>query len=131
MSNYEIVDILNTLYSSESLINSRDPDKKLSVAILWKINGNIKTLKAIQERISEAEQKINDNYFTEEKSLEKDDGYREIKPEYQAEFLKKKQELMNIKNEVNLSMIKLSDISEIQLVPSDFMSIAFMIAEDE
>ena len=128
--NYEIIDILNALFSSDSLVNSKDPDKKLSVRILWKINGNINTLKAIQMRISEEEQKINEEYFNDEKSQKNENGLQEVKPEFRTEFLNKKQELMNIENEVELSMIKLSELADVKFVPSDFMSIAFMIEED-
>ena len=92
--NYEIIDILNALFSSDSLVNSKDPDKKLSVRILWKINGNINTLKAIQMRISEEEQKINEEYFNDEKSQKNENGLQEVKPEFRTEFLNKKQELM-------------------------------------
>lgn len=131
LKNYEIINILNSLYGEDSLINSKDPDKKLPVKILWKINGNIKTLKGIQERIQEEESKINEDYFNDEKSEMSAEGGQIIKEEYRAEFINKKNELMSIENEVNLSMINLNEIENLDFVPSDFMSIEFMIEDNE
>lgn len=131
LKNYEIINILNSLYREDSLINSKDSDKKLPVKILWKINGNVKKLKEIQERIQEEENEINEDYFNDEKSEMNAEGGQIIKEEYRAEFINKKNELMSIENEVNLSMIDLNEIENLDFIPSDFMSIEFMIEDNE
>ena len=130
LTNYEIVEILNKLYSPDGLIQSTDPDKKLPVPVLWKINGNIRKLKEIQDRISEEEQKINEAYFNDDKSETNEEGLQQVKPEFREAFINEKKELMNIENEVELSMIKLSDIEALSFVPSDFMLIEFMITDE-
>lgn len=124
LKNFEIINILNALFGDNSLLTSKDT--KLPVAILWKINGNVKALQAIQERIAEEERKINDEYFNNEKATEVN-GQLTIKQEYVNEFVGKKDELMNIENEVSLSMISIDSISDINLAPADFMAIEFMI----
>lgn len=127
--NLEIVNIINKLNDSDSLINSKNPDKKLSVAVLWKINGNLKALNTIYDRISEEEQKINAEYFNSKKSDTNADGQLEIKPQFREQFFKDKNDLMNIENEVEISMISLDELSAFNFIPADFLSIEFMITE--
>ena len=131
LKNYEIVEITNRLNRPDSIINSNDTDKKLPVRILWTINGNLKALKDIMQRISDEEQKINSEYFNEEKADTREDGQLEIKAQYRQEFIEKKSELMNIENEVEINMINLSDLSDFNFVPSDFTAIEFMLTDEE
>lgn len=130
LKNYEIVDILKELNDPDSIINSKSSDTKLSVKILWTISGNIKKLNDILDLIQEQEQAINDSYFNEDKSEVNDEGLYVVKSEFRNDFIKEKNDLMVIENEVELSMINLSDIQDFNFRPSDFMSINFMIFDD-
>jgi len=130
LKNYEIVDILKELNDPDSIINSKSSDTKLPVKILWTISGNIKKLNDILDLIQEQEQAINDSYFNEEKSEVNDEGLYVVKSEFRNDFIKEKNDLMVIENEVELSMINLSDIQDFNFRPSDFMSINFMIFDD-
>lgn len=130
LKNYEIVDILKELNDPDSIINSKNSDTKLPVKILWAISGNIKKLNDILELIHEQEQAINDSYFNDDKSEVNDEGLYVVKTEFRDEFIKEKNDLMLIENEVDLSMINLSDIQDFNFRPSDFMSINFMIFDD-
>lgn len=131
LRNYEIIDIANRLNNPDSIINSKDTDKKLPVRILWTINGNVKAIKSVLDRITEAEQKINEEYFNEEKSNSTENGQLEIKAEYRQEFIDKKKQLMEIENEVEITMIKLDELESFNFVPSDFASIEFMVTDEE
>lgn len=131
LRNYEIIDIANRLNNRDSIINSKDTDKKLPVRILWTINGNVKAIKSVLDRITEAEQKINEEYFNEEKSNSTENGQLEIKAEYRQEFIDKKKQLMEIENEVEITMIKLDELESFNFVPSDFASIEFMVTDEE
>lgn len=130
LKNYEIVDILKELNDPDSIINSKSSDTKLPVKILWAISGNIKKLNDILDLIQEQEQVINDSYFNEDKSDVNDEGLYVVKSEFRNDFIKEKNDLMLIENEVDLSMINLSDIQDFNFRPSDFMSINFMIFDD-
>lgn len=131
MTNMEIVNVIQTLNSPDSLINSNDPGKKLPVSLLWTINGNIKSLKVIFDRIHEEELKINQAYFNDEKSDPiNEEGVQEIKLEFREAFLKEKNELFAIKNDVDITIIPLDSIKDFQLTPSDFNSIGFMIDDE-
>lgn len=127
MTNMEIVNVIQTLNSPDSLINSNNSEKKLPVSLLWTINGNIKSLKVIFDRIHEEELKINQAYFNDEKSDMHEDGVQEIKMEFREEFSKEKNDLFAIKNDVDITIIPLDSIKDFQLTPSDFNSISFMI----
>ena len=131
LRNYEIIDIANRLNNPDSIINSKDTDKKLPVRLLWTINGNVKAIKSVLDRITEAEQKINEEYFNEEKSNSTENGQLEIKAEYRQEFIDKKKQLMEIENEVEITMIKLDELESFNFVPSDFASIEFMVTDEE
>ena len=130
MTNMEIVNVIQTLNSPDSLINSNDPEKKLPVSLLWTINGNIKSLKVIFDRIHEEELKINQAYFNDKKSEINEDGVQEIKMEFREEFLKEKNDLFAIKNDVDVTIIPLDSIKDFKLTPSDFNSISFMIDDE-
>ena len=131
MTNMEIVNVIQTLNSPDSLINSNDSEKKLPVSLLWTINGNIKPLKVIFDRIREEELKINQAYFNDEKSDPiNEEGVQEIKLEFREAFLKEKNELFAIKNDVDITIIPLDSIKDFQLTPSDFNSISFMIDDE-
>ena len=130
LKNYEIINILKILNDQDSIINSKNSDTKLSVKILWALSGNMKKFNDILEMITSQEQKINDEYFNEEKSDIDENGNYVIKPEFRDEFLKEKNDLMTIENEVDILMINLSDIQDLSFRPSDFMAINFMILDD-
>lgn len=131
LTNMQVREILSKLTDPESIVNTKDTSKRLPVPILWKINGNIKVLKAIQDRIQEEDEKINSDYFNEEKSDKTENGQLEIKPEFRTEFITKKEELYGIENALDLDVIKLDELSSFEFVPSDFMAIEFMITDEE
>ena len=130
LKNIEIFNIVRALSGEGGLLVSKNRD--LPVSVLWTINSNYKTLNGIFERIKEEEKKINDDYFIdEEKWFLNDDGIREVKDEFKEEFVNKKEELFEIPNDVDISMLRLADIEGFSLSPVEFNSIEFMITDEE
>ena len=130
LKNYEIVNIVRALNGEGGLLASKE--RVLPVSILWVINSNYKALNIIFERIREEEQKINNEFFGDsEKNFVNDEGIQEVKDEYKEEFTNRKNELFNISNDVDVSMLRLSDVELFSLSPVEFSSIDFMITEDE
>lgn len=120
LNNLQIIEILRGVNSIT------ESDTKYPVAFLWKLNGNIKKLSEIQSRIAEEEQKIDSEYSTEEKATQNENGWQ-IKEEFRAEFVGKKQELFAIENEIDLDLIPISMIEQLEFTPSEFEALSIMI----
>lgn len=125
LTNYQVVEILRKLNSTESFLHS---STKYPVSFLWKVNGNIKKLSAINDRIAEEEQRINAEYSTEERAITDESGTR-IKEEYRDAFIKEKNELFSIENNIEIDTLVLSDIEHLEFSPAEFDSIGFMLEE--
>lgn len=122
LTNLQIVEILRGINSIT------ESDTKYPVSFLWKVNGNVKKLSEIQQRIAEEEQKIDSEYSTEEKATQNENGWQ-IKEEFRAEFVSKKQELFSIENEIDLDVIAVSEIEQLEFTPSEFEALSVMIEE--
>lgn len=135
--NGEILEIVDKLSDPNSLLNTSDPTKKLSVKILWKIDGNFRKLRDIAQRVYEKRATIenifSDDSKSEEVSISEETGetVRRVKPEYLKDFHSQLNELLEIENTIDLEYVPISAFDEISLVPSDFISIRFMIDGDE
>lgn len=127
LTNYQIVEILRKLNSPESFLHS---STKYHVSFLWKVNGNIKKLSAIHDRIAEEEQRINGEYSTAERAVTDENGVR-IKEEYQESFVKEKTELFGIENEIEVDMINITDIEGLEFTPEEFSGLLFMVDRDD
>lgn len=127
LTNYQVVEILRKLNSPESFLHS---STKYPVSFLWKVNGNIKKLSAIHDRIAEEEQRINAEYSTEERAITDENGVR-IKEEYREGFIKEKNELFGIENEIEVDMINITDIEGLEFTPEEFSGLLFMVDRDE
>jgi len=124
LTNLKIIEILRGINSIT------ESDTKYPVSFLWKVNGNIKKLSEIQSRIAEEEQKIDSEFSTEEKATQNENGWQ-IKEEYRAEFVSKKQELFAIENEIDIDVIPLAEIEQLEFTANQFNCIEFMLTEDE
>ena len=126
LTNYQIVEILRKLNSPESFLHSQT---KYPVSFLWKVNGNIKKLSAINDRIAEEEQRINGEYISAGKT--QDDEEHTLKEEYKEEFIKEKKELYEIKNEIEVDMVNITDIEGLEFTPEEFSGLLFMVDRDD
>ena len=125
LTNYQIVEILRKLNSPESFLHS---STKYPVSFLWKVNGNIKKLSAINDRIAEEEQRINGEYSTEERAITDENGVR-IKEEYRDAFIAEKNELFSIENNIEIDTLAFADIENLEFSPAEFGSLEFMIED--
>lgn len=123
LTNLQIVEILRKLNSPESFLHSQT---KYPVSFLWKVNGNIKKLSAIHDRIAEEEQRINTEYSTEERAITDENGVR-IKEEYREAFIAEKNELFSIENNIEIDTLALADIEHLEFSPAEFGSLEFML----
>lgn len=126
LKNFEVIEILRKLNQPDSIINSTTV--KYPVSFLWKVNGNLKKLFEIEQRIVAEEQKINDAYSTEEKAIQDESGWQ-VKEEYRQDFINEKNELFEIENEIDVDMVNVSEIEQLDFSPSDFRSLLFMIED--
>ena len=135
LSNYEIEYIFNKLNVPDNFLRTTDDNKKLPIKILWKIYNNLEALEKIFAKIDKEKMNINDSYSTDEKSSfvvneETGETLRQVKQEYLEQYKKDVNELMGIENELIIDTIPLSWIENINMLPSDFESIRFMIEDD-
>lgn len=124
LTNLQIIEILRGINSIT------ESDTKYPVSFLWKVNGNIKKLSEIQSRIAEEEQKIDSEFSTEEKAIQNENGWQ-IKEEYRADFVSKKQELFAIENEIDLDVIAVSEIADLEFTMPQYNTIAFMLDDSD
>lgn len=133
--NYEINGIVEALADPKSIMNTSDPEKKLPIEILWKMDENLEKLQSIDSRIRKKRGEIEQSYADDEHSymdtLESGQSVRKIKEEYLREFNAKIMELMQIQNEVEISPIDLNTLQGYSLVPRDYRSIRFMLDKPE
>ena len=131
LSNFEISNIVEILMDSQSIINTSDPEKKLPIEVLWKIDENLEKLMNINSRIKKKRNEIEQEYINDECSyidtLESGEQIRRIKKEYFKEFNEKIMELMQIQNEIEINPVEIKTLKNYLLVPKDFRSIRFML----
>ena len=130
LKNYEIITIVNSLNRGDSILKSNDPSRKYPISLLWRVSGNLKKLNELATRVSEEETKINELYFTEERSDINEDGSMTVKEEFRDEFVKAKNELFEIVNSVEIDKVNVKDIENLDMAPLDFASIEFMLTEE-
>lgn len=88
----------------------------LPIKFLWELKKNIGKLEDIKVQFDKMVDEINKVYSDEEHSiLSKDENQneiREVKKEYLDEFIKKKTELLEVDNEVRLSVFSIEDLGD-------------------
>ena len=134
LRNDEILSISNYLASENYWQNNND---KVDAQLSWKIRMNRKELSSALELIKEAESEIMNEYNTDEKSEAVKDndgnetGDKIVKPEFQQEFINKKQELYSQVQDLNITMVDSSVFFDYSMKDIDWEMMSFMIKEDE
>lgn len=136
MKNFEIKNIVEVLASKDSILNFDDKDRKISFNILWNIDTNFRILFDIAKRVNGTLEKIENKYSDNEHSTaiineNGDEIGRNVKDEYINSINMERYELMNVDNEISISTISLSELSNYNLTGKEFQSIRFMIEEEE
>ena len=124
MKNIDIVTIVNAYQKSTG-------DLALPASIMWKRRLNLVKLSQAKQIIDEALREIDNRYMDDEHSLltEKGDG-RMVKPEYLAEFIRAKDEILSQDTDVDVKKILIDDLGNITLTDAQMDTLAFMIDDD-
>lgn len=125
------IEILNAIQSIGSLT-----DLDLSITTSWNITKNTKKLESLFKTYAEYEGKIIEKYAIKDENnqvkIDKDNQYK-IAPKFINIFNKERNELLNCENEVDISMIKVSDLideeNKNKIKPAILISLYFMIED--
>jgi len=132
-TNIEVEEIISKLDAPDSICNTKDPSKKLSIKLLWKIETNRKRLATISEQMHTMRDSIIASYSTDEKSveetLESGEVIRKVKSEYLEDWQNELKELGLVENDVEIDTISITEIENLDMVPGDFATIKFMVEE--
>lgn len=134
LKNSEIEESIKILNEMDSILNTSDPNRKLPIKFLWKIDTNYRRIQEIAYRIEEKRNEIITKYRSDDYSietiLENGESVRQIKPEYYNEYIEQMNDISNIENKIVIDEINLSEIENYNIIPSDFKAIKFMIEEN-
>lgn len=134
LKNSEIEESIKILNEMDSILNTSDPNRKLPIKFLWKIDTNYRIIQEIAYRIEEKRNEIITKYRSDDYSietiLENGESVRQIKPEYYNEYIEQMNDISNIENKIVIDEIHLSEIENYNIIPSDFKAIKFMIEEN-
>lgn len=135
LTNYEIASIIEVLdQNPDSIINTKDADKKLPISVLWDIDENMDKLRKIHQKIIQKRTEIEQGYQTDEYSEEVEENgktIRKVRPQYEQEFLGKIHELFNIVNEIDIVTIMINRLDGYDIIPRDFRQIRFMLDSEK
>lgn len=101
----------------------------LPAPIAWKKRLNFKALFEARRTIDEALAEIDQGYSDDEHS-EMKDKIRMVKPEFLAEFTKKKTEILEQETDVVIKKVKIEDLGDTLLTDEDLDTLMFMIEEE-
>ena len=132
--NYEVNAIVETLKNPQSIMNTNDPEKRLPIGVLWKIDENFEKLQNIANRIQKKREEIEMEYIDDEHSFvdnsEQGMGNRRVKDEYFNEFNDRIRELMSIQNAIDIDCVDVDALKDYSLIPRDYRSIRFMLDKE-
>ena len=125
------IDVINAIQSIGVLA-----DLDLSIKTSWNITKNTKKLESLFKTYVEYEGKIIEKYAIKDENnqvkIDKDNQYK-IAPKFINIFNKERNELLNCENEVDISMIKVSDLideeNKNKIKPAILISLYFMIED--
>ena len=125
------IEIINAIQSIGVLA-----DLDLSITTSWNITKNTKKLESLFKTYAEYEGKIIEKYAIKDENnqvkIDKDNQYK-IAPKFINIFNKERNELLNCENEVDISMIKVSDLideeNKNKIKPAILISLYFMIED--
>lgn len=124
LKNYEIVSAMEPI---QKLMKEKLPTK-----VSWILTKNLRKLSEPMSDINDAEQKMVQQYGVKDAkgAVIGEDGRFKLKEDCIEEFTKKRVELFNCENELDIHMIKLSDLSRAEIEGDILLAIEFMIEDD-
>lgn len=133
-SNYEIDAIVRNLDSPDSILSTDDPEKRLPISALWIMETNLDKMRDIARKIAKEREKIEMPFSDDEHSEvfeENGQTVRRIKSQYMEDFQKQMAELLDIQNEIEISLVDVNVLERFSVTPRDFRSIKFMLINPE
>lgn len=134
LTNAELLTINNYCMSDEYWQNHND---KVDAKLSWTIRKNRKAIAATIDLIKEAEEEINNEYNTDEKSMfaVDEDGNetqdKVVRPEYEKEYLQKKSDLLEQTQDVEIETVNSEAFFDYSMKDVDWELMSFMINDDE
>ena len=134
LTNAELLTINNYCMSDEYWQNHND---KVDAKLSWTIRKNRKAIAATIDLIKEAEEEINNEYNTDEKSMfaVDEDGNetqdKVVRPEYEKEYLQKKSDLLEQTQDVEIETVDSEAFFNYNMKDVDWELMSFMINDDE
>lgn len=133
-------DIIGIVASYRALLMKEAKMEKapeLPVAVSWARRLNMKELGKAAETINEALRDLDDQYNTDERSMDKEvaleDGkkttVRIVKDEFMEEYSKKRLEILSQKTDVKIKMISIEALKDVALTEAQMDTLEFMIEE--
>ena len=121
MNNAEIVGIVTAYRNGTNL--------KLPASVAWKRRVNLDKLFRAKVLIDEALQEAREPFLDDEHSMATENGGRQVKPEYIADFVSAQNDILSQDTDVDIKTIGIEDIGDIEITDNDMDTLAFMIAE--
>lgn len=124
LKNYQIVSAMESI---QELMRER-----LSTKVSWNLTKNLRKLSESMSDITDVEQKLVLQYGVKDEngSVISEDGRFQLKEDCAEEFTKQRVELFNCENEIDIHMIKLSDLSRVEVSGDVLLALEFMIEDD-
>lgn len=105
----------------------------LPIKLLWELKKDISKLEDIREDLSSMDKGINEPYMDDEHSdlVKQKDGseVRVVKKEYLEEFMRKKNELMEAGNEIDLTVFSIKDLGDVDLTLGTLQALSVFIED--
>lgn len=134
LTNAELLTINNYCMSEEYWQNHND---KVDAKLSWTIRKNRKAIASTIDLIKEAEEEINNEYNTDEKSMfaiDEDGNETQdkiVRPEYEKEYLQKKSDLLEQTQDVEIETVDSEAFFDYSMKDVDWELMSFMINDDE
>lgn len=125
LKNYETISAINAI---QELMSSKLPSK-----VSWNLSKNFRKLNETISDFNECEKSLIKQYAIKDSTGEIKLDERQqfaIIPEHISKFNKERNELLNCDDTIDIHIIKLSDLANVEVSPTAFYGLEFMIEDD-
>lgn len=125
LKNYETISAINAI---QELMGSKLPSK-----VSWNLSKNFRKFNETIKDFNECEQRLINQYAIKDSTGEIKLDERQqftIMPEFVSIFNKERNEYLNCEDTMDIHIIKLSDLSSIEVSPTALYGLDFMIDDD-
>lgn len=125
LKNYETISAINAIQELMSL--------KLPSNISWNLSKNFRKLNEIIKDFNACEQRLLKQYAIKDENggIKLDERQQfTIIPKFISIFNKERNEYLNCEDTIDIHIIKLSDLANIEISPTAFYGLDFMIEDD-